>query len=907
MSQLVVTLPGQTFNNTSAKATSGNSGTVTAQTAGTAFNLTALSATDQFFNTSTEYTGAHTISFSGPGGSGTWAPTYTTAVSFTSGLATTVLATRLYKAATTTITASDGTITGPASSSLTVNPSAINKLQLLVPGETADPASTTGKTGTPSTRTAGSPFNVTVNAVDSYWNVVSSTDTVRITSSDANAVLPANAALVAGTKTFSVTLQTAGNWTITATDQTNGGITANTSPSIPVTAGPFAKLQLLLPGETAAPGTVSGKTGTPTAQTVGTPLSVTVNAVDAYWNLVSSATDMVAITSTDGNAVLPANVALVGGTQTVSMRFKTAGSWTVTATDVSNGGMTANTSPSVTVNPGPLAKLQVLAPGETAAPGSLTGKTGTPTAQTAGTAFNVTVTAVDAYWNFIALVTDTVGITSSDANAILPANAALVAGTKNFSVTLQTAGSRTVTASDITDVGTAPGTSSPILVNPAAFTKLQLLVPGESATPGTPNGKSGTPTVICTETAFQVTVNGVDAYWNLVSGATDTVRITSSDGAAVLPANAALVAGTQTFSVTLNTGGTPTLTASDIPTPSITANTSPSITVNQRVAIQVQPVGSPVCAGTAANFSVTATGTGLSYQWRKNGTPIGGATSSTYSIASAVAGDAGDYSVVVSGTCAPSATSQTATLTVNAVPAVSVPPASQIACTGSTATLSVTATGGALTYQWRKGGVNVTDGGNVAGATTANLILSNVSINETGIYRVEVGGSCGLSVTSDPATLTVLAGVGAGGIAGPTTVCAGQSGVVYSTTPIPGAIFNWTMPPDAIITSGQGTTAVTVTFGVTSGGVSIGVDLGSGSCSSSFNVTVLSVASIVGQPIGQTICAGLPATFSVVTAGAGASSYQWRRNGVNLSNGGTISGVTSNVLSISSTVLNDRC
>ena len=61
--------------------------------------------------------------------------------------------------------------------------------------------------------------------------------------------------------------------------------------------------------------------------------------------------------------------------------------------------MTANTSPATTVNGGAFAKLQILLPGETAAPGTATGKTGTPSAQTAGGAFNVTVNAVDANWN----------------------------------------------------------------------------------------------------------------------------------------------------------------------------------------------------------------------------------------------------------------------------------------------------------------------------------------------------------------------------------------------------------------------------------------------------------------------------------------------------------------------------
>src|SRR5207253_215226 len=161
----------------------------------------------------------------------------------------------------------------------------------------------------------------------------------------------------------------------------------------------------------------------------------------------------------------------------------------------------------------------------------------------------------------------------------LPATAALVAGTRTFSVTLKTAGSQTVTASDITDNTKTPNTSSPVTVNAGAFVKLQLLVPGETTSPGGPTGKTGTPIAQTAGTPFTVTVNAVDANWNLVNS-THTVGITSSDANAALPANAALSAGTQTFSVTLKTAGTATVTASDSSDGSKTPNTSPSITVN---------------------------------------------------------------------------------------------------------------------------------------------------------------------------------------------------------------------------------------------------------------------------------------------------------------------------------------
>jgi hypothetical protein len=110
---------------------------------------------------------------------------------------------------------------------------------------------------------------------------------------------------------------------------------------------PFVKLQVLMPGETAAPNTPTGKTGTPDAQTVGTAFNITVNAVDEVWNVVPS-TDTVTITTTDSTASLPADAALSGGTRTFSVTFGSTGTFTVTATDVTDATKTANTgSPTV--------------------------------------------------------------------------------------------------------------------------------------------------------------------------------------------------------------------------------------------------------------------------------------------------------------------------------------------------------------------------------------------------------------------------------------------------------------------------------------------------------------------------------------------------------------------------------
>jgi hypothetical protein len=113
----------------------------------------------------------------------------------------------------------------------------------------------------------------------------------------------------------------------------------------------FTQLQVLLPGETAAPGTPTGKTGTPDPQSILIPFNVIVNAVDANWNLAATADDTIHITTTDttpNGAILPADLPLSNGTATFSVTFQDSGTFTVTASDVTDSTKTAGTSSSVT-------------------------------------------------------------------------------------------------------------------------------------------------------------------------------------------------------------------------------------------------------------------------------------------------------------------------------------------------------------------------------------------------------------------------------------------------------------------------------------------------------------------------------------------------------------------------------
>ncbi|HEV8486215.1 MAG TPA: immunoglobulin domain-containing protein [Blastocatellia bacterium] len=86
--------------------------------------------------------------------------------------------------------------------------------------------------------------------------------------------------------------------------------------------------------------------------------------------------------------------------------------------------------------------------------------------------------------------------------------------------------------------------------------------------------------------------------------------------------------------------------------------------------ISAQPASATACAGQAVTFSVAADGKApLSYQWRKNGSNITGASSSSYTIDTIAMSHAASYDVVVSNACG-SVTSAPATLTVDTAPSI---------------------------------------------------------------------------------------------------------------------------------------------------------------------------------------------------------------------------------------------
>jgi hypothetical protein len=169
--------------------------------------------------------------------------------------------------------------------------------------------------------------------------------------------------------------------------------------------------------------------------------------------------------------------------------------------------------------------------------------------------------------------------------------------------------------------------------------------------------------------------------------------------------------------------------------------------------ITLQPQSQSVDVGDPVTFTIAATNA-TSYQWRRDGSNISGATSTSYTIAETVEGDdAAEFDCVVTGPGG-TVTSDVATLTVVSIPVITSQPTNQTINSGSTATISVTATG-ATSYQVQR----LIDAvwTNVIGATSSSYTTPALTYDEGDgyQYRFVVTGPGG-SVNSDAATIAVL-------------------------------------------------------------------------------------------------------------------------------------------------------
>lgn len=239
------------------------------------------------------------------------------------------------------------------------------RLLLLLPGETLVQGTAAGKTGSPSPITVGLVSIAKAIACDPYYNPVDTAGTVLFASNHLSqfGAAQGNLVNVDGHGEYSTTLilKNATLHTVTVVDVNNPSTVSSSTSSILGQVGTYRKIQLLAPGESTNPDQVNGKSGTITAQKVATPFTLTMNAVDDFWNLVSfngGDTHLTAsITSTifnplnnnGGSSPRP----FINGTATRQTILGEQGLVTLSVRDDANLTKTGQ-SVDVTVNPGPI-------------------------------------------------------------------------------------------------------------------------------------------------------------------------------------------------------------------------------------------------------------------------------------------------------------------------------------------------------------------------------------------------------------------------------------------------------------------------------------------------------------------------------------------------------------------------
>lgn len=311
----------------------------------------------------------------------------------------------------------------------------------------------------------------------------------------------------------------------------------------------------------------------------------------------------------------------------------------------------------------------------------------------------------------------------------------------------------------------------------------------------------------------------VTIQWTSYGVSSVVVSISSDGGNTFTPVgtlNSQDGQNSQTFTIpsTLQPGNQYRIRLTDANDNTISSTTQ-NLTLAAPTSITTHPQNAAVCEGANVTFSLTAAGSNLTYQWRRNGTNIVGATQATLVLSSVTQAQTGSYDCVVSGACGQPVTSNAATLTINPRTTITAHPQSATVCQGASVTFTVTATGTNIRYQWRKGTQDI------PGATASSYTIASVALADTGLYACIVSGDCG-SQTSNQAQLEVA------------------------------------LPP-----------------------------------------------AITQQPRSQTLCEGQNLTLTVGINRIVANSYQWRKNGIPLSDGGRIQGAITSSLRITNLIADD--
>jgi endo-1,4-beta-D-glucanase Y len=435
----------------------------------------------------------------------------------------------------------------------------------------------------------------------------------------------------------------------------------------------------------------------------------------------------------------------IAGATTSSYTATATGSYTVTVT--ASGCSSTSTSTSVTANAVP------------AVP-TITASGATTFCSGGNVALSTSATGVTFQWN-------------NGGTAIAGATASSYTATNTGSYTI------TVTTSGCSSTSAATAVTA-------------------NANPATPVISAGGPTTFCSgsNVVLSTTATGVTYQWN----------------------NGGLsIAGATTSSYTATAAGSYTVTVTSSGCTSTSAATTTTVNSSIAASVSIASNVTSICSGTSVNFSATP-GAGVpspSYQWKKNGSNIGGATSAAYSATGVLNGDAFICVMTSSGSCVTGspATSNSISISVSSQPTAANAGPDQYVTTTSADLAGNTAVSGSGVWTLINGS------GTFANSGSPSSTVSGLSSGVNTFRWTISSGSCNPS--SDDVIINVGTAPATSSISGPAIAANNSTSVTYSVTNHPGSSYNWTVPPGAVITSGQGTNTITVDFGTTDGSVGV--------------------------------------------------------------------------------------
>lgn len=432
--------------------------------------------------------------------------------------------------------------------------------------EPGEPAGTFTLTPVPSTLIAKSDQTSTITSstiVDANGNSVGAGIAVTITATG----ITVTSADTDGNSTNGIQVLTNASSTISCTvqaDSTNAvgpaQVTAQTVPGSAVSAS-AASVSLVadVPAGsftlTPSPAQIIAD-GATTSQITSSVIHDQYGNVVPEGTLVTVATDWGTFVEQDADPdTYPGHQIAAGADGTASVTLQSEQKVGTAAITASTPEGTASGSTTVTGIPGAVTDLIVVLPGETFSIAEADLKSGSPAQQTINISFNVTVYPVDANGNH---VTDTtMSVTMDQLTALTTCSPSFTqsfdgsTGELIFAVQDTIAGQNLVINVEQTGNEAIAGQSTPFTIKAGDPVQLQILLPGQTRVPGdSGSGRQGTPVAQNAGVAFDVVVNYVDEFYNLVTDAVETIQLSSSGVNAELPNNQVLSNGSVTMTVT---------------------------------------------------------------------------------------------------------------------------------------------------------------------------------------------------------------------------------------------------------------------------------------------------------------------------------------------------------------------